>query len=198
MHALRGAFCAHYPSAIEFARPEPHPSRQGARCVCAVGAGTADRRHAIACPRSTSCCPIRFRARARCCARCRISGSRKTAHLLPNHLTGKSVAGVLPAGIDADLYTRRSVVAKRLQAGAGRGDRARLPDRLGLEGLSSDRLAVRHHLPAGLRQAEKLPQPIFTPSTKAAAGAHDENIGFDRVVAAIGARSRRAGARCNA
>jgi phosphoribosylaminoimidazole-succinocarboxamide synthase len=35
-------------------------------------------------------------------------------------------------------------------------------------------------------QAEKLPAPIFTPSTKAAAGAHDENIGFDHVVAAIG------------
>jgi phosphoribosylaminoimidazole-succinocarboxamide synthase len=42
-------------------------------------------------------------------------------------------------------------------------------------------------LPAGLRQAERLPQPIFTPSTKAAAGAHDENIAFDRVVALIGA-----------
>jgi phosphoribosylaminoimidazole-succinocarboxamide synthase len=38
-----------------------------------------------------------------------------------------------------------------------------------------------------LHQAEKLPQPIFTPSTKAAAGTHDENIGFDAVVATIGA-----------
>ncbi len=42
-------------------------------------------------------------------------------------------------------------------------------------------------LPTGLRQAEKLPAPIFTPSTKAAAGTHDENIGFDEVVARIGA-----------
>jgi phosphoribosylaminoimidazole-succinocarboxamide synthase len=42
-------------------------------------------------------------------------------------------------------------------------------------------------LPAGLRQAEQLPEPIFTPSTKAARGAHDENIPFDAVVATIGA-----------
>ena len=41
-------------------------------------------------------------------------------------------------------------------------------------------------LPQGLRQAEQLPQPIFTPSTKAVAGAHDENIGFDQVVATVG------------
>jgi phosphoribosylaminoimidazole-succinocarboxamide synthase len=40
-------------------------------------------------------------------------------------------------------------------------------------------------LPPGLRQAEKLERPIFTPATKAAGG-HDENIGFDRVVAAVG------------
>ncbi|EQD66027.1 phosphoribosylaminoimidazole-succinocarboxamide synthase, partial [mine drainage metagenome] len=42
-------------------------------------------------------------------------------------------------------------------------------------------------LPAGLQQAEKLPRPIFTPSTKAAAGSHDETIAFDQVVATIGA-----------
>ena len=42
-------------------------------------------------------------------------------------------------------------------------------------------------LPAGLAQADRLPQPIFTPSTKAAAGAHDENISFDAMAALIGA-----------
>ncbi|MDX1487856.1 MAG: phosphoribosylaminoimidazolesuccinocarboxamide synthase, partial [Acidiferrobacterales bacterium] len=41
-------------------------------------------------------------------------------------------------------------------------------------------------LPAGLRQADKLPQPMFTPSTKAAVGDHDENISFDRTVQLIG------------
>ena len=42
-------------------------------------------------------------------------------------------------------------------------------------------------LPAGLRQAQRLPQPIFTPASKAAAGAHDENIPFEAVIALVGA-----------
>jgi phosphoribosylaminoimidazole-succinocarboxamide synthase len=42
-------------------------------------------------------------------------------------------------------------------------------------------------LPAGLRLADRLPEPIFTPATKAAAGEHDENIAYDQVVALIGA-----------
>jgi phosphoribosylaminoimidazole-succinocarboxamide synthase len=46
-------------------------------------------------------------------------------------------------------------------------------------------------LPAGLREAEKLPQPIFTPSTKAAIGAHDENIAFAEVEKLIGAERAR-------
>ena len=42
-------------------------------------------------------------------------------------------------------------------------------------------------LPAGLKQADRLPQPIFTPSTKAAVGAHDENIAFAQMATRIGA-----------
>ena len=41
-------------------------------------------------------------------------------------------------------------------------------------------------LPKGLRQAQILPEPMFTPSTKAAPGAHDQNVSYDSVVAAIG------------
>jgi phosphoribosylaminoimidazole-succinocarboxamide synthase len=41
-------------------------------------------------------------------------------------------------------------------------------------------------LPAGLKNASKLPQPIFTPAAKAAMGEHDENISFERVVEMIG------------
>lgn len=111
----------------------------------------------------------------------------KTAHLMPNHLTGRAVADVLPAGTDVALYAKRAVVTKRLKPvpieaiargyliGSGWKDYQR-------SGRVSE---IR--LPEGLRQAEQLREPIFTPSTKAAAGAHDENIGFDAVVAAIGA-----------
>jgi phosphoribosylaminoimidazole-succinocarboxamide synthase len=111
----------------------------------------------------------------------------KTEHLLANHLTGRTVATVLPGGVDAAPYARRAVVAKRLKPvpieaiargyliGSGWKDYQRT-------GRVSE---IR--LPDGLRQAEQLREPIFTPSTKAAAGAHDENIGFDAVVAKIGA-----------
>lgn len=111
----------------------------------------------------------------------------KTAHLVPNHLTGKRVADVLPAGTDVALYAKRSVITKRLipvpveaiargyLIGSGWRDYQRTGSLCGIA------------LPPGLRQAGKLPEPIFTPSTKAALGSHDENISFDQVIAAIGA-----------
>lgn len=110
----------------------------------------------------------------------------RTAHLMPNHLTGEDVAAVLPPGTDAALYAKRSVVTRRLKPlpveaiargyliGSGWKDYQRSGAVCGIA------------LPAGLRQAEQLPEPIFTPSTKAAVGDHDENVSFDAVVAAIG------------
>jgi phosphoribosylaminoimidazole-succinocarboxamide synthase len=44
-------------------------------------------------------------------------------------------------------------------------------------------------LPAGLRESDKLPEPIFTPATKSLHGKHDENISFDEMVALVGLRS---------
>ena len=49
-----------------------------------------------------------------------------------------------------------------------------------------------HALPAGLRLADALPEPIFTPATKAAAGAHDENIDYAAGRELVGAGARRA------
>lgn len=110
----------------------------------------------------------------------------KTAHLLPNHLTGEAVDAVLPAGVDPAMYRLRSVVTRRLKPlpveaiargyliGSGWKDYQRNGELCGIR------------LPAGLRQAAQLPEPIFTPSTKAAVGDHDENVSFDAVVAAIG------------
>jgi len=111
----------------------------------------------------------------------------RTAHLVPNHLTGIDVASVLPAGVDASRYARRAVVTKKLKPvpveaiargyliGSGWKDYQRTGRVSGIT------------LPDGLRQAEQLPQPIFTPSTKAAVGGHDENIDFDTMVRAVGA-----------
>ncbi|HEU0276852.1 MAG TPA: phosphoribosylaminoimidazolesuccinocarboxamide synthase [Rhodanobacteraceae bacterium] len=110
----------------------------------------------------------------------------RTAHLVPNHLTGTPVADVLPAGVDAALYARRSVVVRRLKAipieaiargylaGSGWKDYQATGSLCGLA------------LPKGLAQAQQLPQPLFTPSTKAPKGTHDQNIGFNQMAAAIG------------
>lgn len=111
----------------------------------------------------------------------------KTAHLVPNHLTGKSVASVLPPGVDARLYARRSVVTKRLKPVPVEAIARGYLIGSGWKDYEASGMLCGQRLPAGLRQAEKLPHPIFTPSTKAAVGAHDENVSFDHVVAAIGA-----------
>ena len=111
----------------------------------------------------------------------------KTAHLVPNHLTGIDVASVLPAGVDARLYAKRAVVVRRLKPvpieaiargyliGSGWKDYQATGSLCGVE------------LPSGLRQAQRLPEPLFTPSTKAPKGSHDQNIGFDAVEKLIGA-----------
>jgi len=110
----------------------------------------------------------------------------RTAQLMPNHLTGKSVAAVLPPGTDVALYEKRSVVARRLKAVPVEAIARGYLIGSGWKDYQASGSLCGIRLPPGLRQAEKLPQAIFTPSTKAAAGAHDENIGFDRVVALVG------------
>jgi phosphoribosylaminoimidazole-succinocarboxamide synthase len=111
----------------------------------------------------------------------------RTAHLLPNHLTGVDPASVLPAGVDASRYVRRSVVARRLKALPVEAIARGYLIGSGWKDYQATGAVSGIRLPAGLRQAEQLPEPLFTPSTKAAAGAHDENIDFDQVVALVGA-----------
>jgi phosphoribosylaminoimidazole-succinocarboxamide synthase len=111
----------------------------------------------------------------------------KTAHLVPNHLLHTPLSEVLPAGTDLKLYEKRAVVTRRLKPvpveaiargyiiGSGWKDYQATGSLCGIK------------LPTGLQQAQQLPEPIFTPSTKAAVGDHDENVSFDAVVAAVGA-----------
>jgi phosphoribosylaminoimidazole-succinocarboxamide synthase len=111
----------------------------------------------------------------------------KTAHLVSNHLTGKRVADALPAGIDATPYEKRSVVARRLKPVPIEAIARGYLIGSGWKDYQATGSLCGMRLPRGLRQAEQLPVPIFTPSTKAAVGAHDENIGFDQMVATVGA-----------
>jgi phosphoribosylaminoimidazole-succinocarboxamide synthase len=111
----------------------------------------------------------------------------RTAAIAPNHLTGKRVAGVLPAGTDAALYEHRSVVARRLKPVPLEAIARGYLIGSGWKDYQASGSLCGIRLPAGLRQAERLPEPIFTPSTKAAVGQHDENVSFDAAVAAVGA-----------
>ena len=109
----------------------------------------------------------------------------KLEHIIPNHFTGDQVSDVVSAQ-ELPLVAGRAVVAKRLKpvaveaivrgylAGSGWKEYQRSGTVCGIQ------------LPAGLQEAQKLPEPIFTPSTKAEVGDHDENISFAQCVEIIG------------
>ncbi len=109
----------------------------------------------------------------------------KLAHVVPNHLTGIDPESVVEGEDEKAQVRGRAVVVKKLKPlpieavvrgyliGSGWKDYQKTGMVCGIE------------LPKGLRQAQKLPEPIFTPATKATDG-HDENISFDEVVRLIG------------
>jgi len=110
----------------------------------------------------------------------------RTAALVPNHLTHEDVASAIPVGAPLATYAKRSVVAKRLKPVPIEAIARGYLIGSGWKDYQATGSVCGIGLPPGLRQAERLPEPIFTPSTKAAVGSHDENVGFDEVVAKIG------------
>lgn len=110
----------------------------------------------------------------------------RTAHIIPNHLTGEDVASVLPAGVDPKLYAKRAVITKRLKPVPVEAIARGYLIGSGWKDYQATGALCGITLPPGLQQAQKLLEPIFTPSTKAAVGDHDENVSFDAVVAAVG------------
>ena len=107
-------------------------------------------------------------------------------HIVPNHLADLSLTQVLPDPAERAQVEGRAMIVRKLKPlpieaivrgyliGSGWKDYQKSGAVCGIA------------LPAGLRQADKLPQAIFTPSTKAAVGDHDENISFDQTVQLIG------------
>jgi len=107
-------------------------------------------------------------------------------HVVPNHLTGDAPEAVVAADEVAQVRGR-SMLVKRLKP---------LPVEAVVRGYlaGSGWKEYQEHgrvcgveLPPGLKNASRLPEPIFTPATKAEAGAHDENITFGQTAALIGA-----------
>ena len=111
----------------------------------------------------------------------------RTGHIVPNHLSDYPLEKAVPDPAERATIADRCMVVRRLRAlpveavvrgyliGSGWKDYQKTGEVCGIR------------LPKELRMADRLPQPIFTPSTKAAKGHHDENVGFDEIAATIGA-----------
>jgi len=110
----------------------------------------------------------------------------KLKDLVPNHFTGDKVEDIVPAA-ELPLVEGRAVVAKRLKPVAVEAIVRGYIVGSGWKEYQKSGTVCGIQLPAGLNEAAKLPQPIFTPSTKAAVGDHDENISFEQCEAIIGA-----------
>jgi phosphoribosylaminoimidazole-succinocarboxamide synthase len=110
----------------------------------------------------------------------------KLRHVIPNHLTGIAPESVVKGADEQAQVKGRAFVTRRLKplpieaivrgylVGSGWKDYQKTGAVCGIA------------LPAGLREAEKLQQPLFTPSTKAAVGDHDENISFAQAAELLG------------
>ena len=110
----------------------------------------------------------------------------KTRHIVPNHLSGLDPQDVVSDPAERAQLAGRAMVVKKLSA---------LPVEAVARGylIGSGYKDYQLHgsicgiaLPTGLRLADALPEPLFTPASKAPAGQHDENIGFEAVVSLLG------------
>jgi len=110
----------------------------------------------------------------------------KLKDLVPNHFTGDRIEDVVSPA-ELPLVEGRAVVAKRLKPVAVEAIVRGYIAGSGWKEYQKSGTVCGIQLPAGLNEAAKLPQPIFTPSTKAAVGDHDENISFAQCEAIIGA-----------
>ena len=110
----------------------------------------------------------------------------RTRDLVPNHISDIPLSDVVTDAAEREMLGDRAIVVKRLKP---------LPVEAIVRGYIigsgwNDYQATRSvcgiPLPQGLQLADRLPEPIYTPSTKAAIGDHDENVDFDKTVALLG------------
>ncbi len=110
----------------------------------------------------------------------------KLKHVIRNHLSPRSLSEVFKTPADLETYGKRSMLVRKTQplaiesitrgylAGSGWSDYQKTGKVCGIA------------LPAGLQESQILPEPIFTPSTKAPQGQHDENISFAQACEIVG------------
>ena len=110
----------------------------------------------------------------------------KLKDVVPSHFTGERAEDVVSAA-DLPQVEGRAVVVKRLKPVAVEAIVRGYIAGSGWKEYKQNGTICGMPLPAGLREADKLPEPIFTPSTKAELGDHDENISYARCEEVIGA-----------
>ncbi len=110
----------------------------------------------------------------------------RTGDIVPNHLLDDSLESVLPPGVDPAPLEGRSIVTRRLQPLAIEAVVRGYLIGSGWKDYRQTGAVCGIALPSDLQLADQLPQPIFTPATKAAKGEHDENISFDEAAAIVG------------
>jgi phosphoribosylaminoimidazole-succinocarboxamide synthase len=109
----------------------------------------------------------------------------KLAHIIPNHLTGDAPESVV-AREEQGQVAGRAIVVKKLKPLPVEAIVRGYLVGSGWKEYKTSQSVCGIPLPAGLQEASKLPEPIFTPSTKAEMGAHDENIDFAKCEALLG------------
>lgn len=101
----------------------------------------------------------------------------KLQHIVPNHLTGTSPESVVQSG-EREQVAGRAIVVRRFKALPVEAVVRGYIEGGGWKEYQEKQSICGIALPAGLQRAQQLPAPIFTPSTKAETGTHDENISF--------------------
>ena len=110
----------------------------------------------------------------------------KLSHIVANHLTGIDPESVVQGEDEKAQVRRRSMVVRRLKPLPIEAVARGYLIGSGWKDYQSTGRVCGIALPAGLAMAQQLPEPIFTPATKAEAGDHDENIDFATVAGLIG------------
>jgi phosphoribosylaminoimidazole-succinocarboxamide synthase len=112
----------------------------------------------------------------------------RTRHIVANHLTGLPVEQYVTVPAEREMLKHRAIVVRRLKALPVEAVVRGYLIGSGWKDYQATGAVCGITLPQGLRQAERLPAPLFTPATKAAVGDHDENIPYAQVEQLIGAQ----------
>jgi phosphoribosylaminoimidazole-succinocarboxamide synthase len=109
----------------------------------------------------------------------------KLSHVIPNHLTGINPESVVAAN-EIDQVKGRAIVTKRLKPILVEAVVRGYLSGSGWKDYQATGAICGIQLPAGMQNAQKIPEPIFTPAAKAEVGEHDENISYAEVEKKIG------------